>query len=132
MRNIKEINIKNRTYYFLNDLINIKNFDSNLLKIDIKSYKHSDIYYIGYVTLKSISDHESICSEIPLYLIISKVDVYIEDSNGDKYLVFASTDKIKEVLTKYAELLHEIKNLIKRVNDKPGEYEQDFMKIRFE
>ena len=101
MRNIKEINIKNRTYYFLNDMINIKHFDSNLLKIDIKSYKYSDNYYIGYVTMKSISDHESICSENPLYLLISKLDGYIEDSNGDKYLVFASTDKIKEVLTKY-------------------------------
>ena len=39
MGNIKEINIKNRTYYFFDDIINIKDFDSNLLKIDKKSYK---------------------------------------------------------------------------------------------
>ena len=39
MRNIKEINIKNRTYYFFNDMINIEDFGSNLLKIDKKSYK---------------------------------------------------------------------------------------------
>ena len=44
MRKIKEINIKNRTYCFFNDMINIKNFDSNLIKIDKKSYKNIDIY----------------------------------------------------------------------------------------
>ena len=44
---IKPINIKNRTYYFLNDIINIKDFDSTFLKIDKKSYKNIDIYNIG-------------------------------------------------------------------------------------
>ena len=52
MGNIKQISIKNRTYYFFNDMINIKNFDSTLLKIDKKSYKNIDIYYIGYITIK--------------------------------------------------------------------------------
>ena len=47
MGNIKEINIKNWTYYFFNDMINIENFDLNLLKIDKKSYKNIGIYYIG-------------------------------------------------------------------------------------
>ena len=46
MGKIKEINMKNRAYYLFNDKINIKNFDSNLLKIDKKSYKNTDIYYI--------------------------------------------------------------------------------------
>ena len=49
---MKEINIKNQTYYFFNDIINIKNFDSNLLKIDKNSYKNIAIYEIGYVTIK--------------------------------------------------------------------------------
>ena len=52
MGNVKEINIKNRTYYFFDDMINIKDFDWNLLKIDKKSYKNIDIYYIGYITMK--------------------------------------------------------------------------------
>ena len=47
MRNIKEINTKNRTYYFFDDTINITDFDPNLLKIDKKSHKNIDIYYIG-------------------------------------------------------------------------------------
>ena len=59
---MKEINIKNRTYHFFNDMINIKNIDSNLLKIDKKSYKNIDIYYIGYITIKNIGNYESIHS----------------------------------------------------------------------
>ena len=39
MENIKQINIKNRTYFFHNDIINIEEFHSNLLKIDKKSTK---------------------------------------------------------------------------------------------
>ena len=49
MGSIKQINIKNRTYYFYNDIIDIETFDSNNLKLDKKSYKDLDIYNIGYV-----------------------------------------------------------------------------------
>ena len=52
--NVKSINIKNHTYYLFNNIINIKNFDSNLLKKDKKSYKNIDIYYIGYITIKKL------------------------------------------------------------------------------
>ena len=54
MGKVKQIEIKNRTYYFYNDIINIEEFDSNLLKIDKKSYKDIDIYYTGYITIKKI------------------------------------------------------------------------------
>ena len=60
MGNIKEINIKNRTYNFFNDLINSKDFDSSLLKIDKKSYKNIGIYNIGYITIKKNDDYENI------------------------------------------------------------------------
>ena len=78
-------------------MINIKNFDSNLLKINKKSYKNIDIYYIGYITIRNIGEWENIHSVNPLYLNIGKADGYIEESNGDKDLVFASTYKNKEV-----------------------------------
>ena len=52
MGNVKEINIKNRTYYFFDDMIKIQYLNAKLLKIDKKSYKHINIYYIGYVTKK--------------------------------------------------------------------------------
>ena len=76
MGKVKKINIKNRTYYFFSGMINIKIFDSNLIKIDNKSYKNIDIYYIGYMSIKSISDYENIYSVHPLYLITGKVDGY--------------------------------------------------------
>ena len=77
MGNIKEINTKNRTYYFFDDMISIKDFDSNLLKIDKKSYKNVDIYYIEYIKMKD-SDYLKINSVNVLYLIIEKVDGCIE------------------------------------------------------
>ena len=52
MGKVKELNIKNQTYYFFNDMIDIKNFQSNFLKIDKKPYKNVDIYYIGYIMIK--------------------------------------------------------------------------------
>ena len=70
MGKVKQIEIKNQTYYFYNNIINIEEFDSNLLKIDKKSY--IDIYYIGYVTIKKIGDYKNIYSINPLYLMIGK------------------------------------------------------------
>ena len=70
MGQIKEINIKNQTYYVYNDLINIEDLHSNLLKIGNKSYKDIPIYYIGYITIKKIHDYENIHSVNSLYLII--------------------------------------------------------------
>ena len=76
---VKEINIKNWTYYFLNDMINIKNVDSSLLKVDKKSYKNIDIYYTGYITIKKIGDCENTDSVNPLYLIVNHASGYIEE-----------------------------------------------------
>ena len=47
---IKQLNIKGRTYYFYNDLINIKNFNNNSLKLDKRGVLGNDVYYIGYIT----------------------------------------------------------------------------------
>ena len=102
MGNIKEINIKNRTYYFFDDMINITNFDPKLLKIDKKSYKNIDIYYIRYITMKD-SDYVKIKSTNPLYLIINKVNGHLEEKNENTYLILDFTDKNKEVLKKCTE-----------------------------
>ena len=132
MGNIKQINIKNGTYYFFNDIINIKDFDSSLIKRDKQSHKNNGIYNTGYIAIKKIADYESINSVSTLYLIIGKVDGYIEESNGNKYLLFASTDSNKKVLAKFTKLWDEIKHLIETINEsKKGEFEKDFMKIKF-
>ena len=131
MGNIKEINIKTQAYYFYDDRINIKDFDSNLIKIDKKTYKNINIYYIGYITIRD-SNYVKINSVNSLYLIIDEADGCIEESNGNKYLDFASTDKNKEILKEYTELWDKIKCLIKTIcGCKTGEYKKDFMKIKF-
>ena len=82
--------------------------------------------------MKSISDYENINSVNPLYLVIGEVDGYIEENNGNKYLTFASTDTNKKVLEKYTKLWDEIKYHIKTINaGKSGEYDKDYMKIKF-
>ena len=131
MRVVKQIDIKNRTYYFYNDIIDLKNFDTRLLKIDKKSYKNIDIYYIGYITIKKIDDYESIYSVNPLYLRIDHASGYIEEKNGNKYLIFDSVDENKELLKKYNDVWNRIKNKIKEVSSDECDYEKDYMKIRF-
>ena len=96
----KQIDIKNRTYYFYSDIIDLESFKSNLLKIDKKSYKDIGIYNIGYITIKKIDDYENIYSVNPLYLIIAHASGYIEEKGVNKYLVFDSTDENKELLKK--------------------------------
>ena len=88
MGTVKQIDIKNRTYYFYNDIIDLKSFKSNLLKIDKKSYKDIGIYNIGYITIKKIGDCENIYSVNPLYLSITHANGYIEEINQNKYLIF--------------------------------------------
>ena len=111
MGNMKEINIKNQTYYFFNDMINIKNFDSNSIKIGKNSYRNIYIYYIGNIAIKNMADYKNIHSVDHLYFIIGKVDGFIEEGNGNNYLVFASTNKNKDVLKKHTELWDEIQYL---------------------
>ena len=76
---VKQINIKNRTYYFYNDKINIKDFEPNFLKIDRKSYKNIGIYNIGYITIKKIENCENIYRVNPFYLYVNHASGYIEE-----------------------------------------------------
>ena len=114
MGSIKEINIKNRTYYFYNDIIDIKTFDSNNLKLDKKTYKDLDIFNIGYVTIKKIGSGYDVNSVNPLYLCINNVKGYIEEVNEEKYLVFDDIFKNenKKLLKKYDDVFNGIMDKI--------------------
>ena len=78
MEEIKQINIKNRIYYFYNDRIDLKHFYAKLLKIDKKDYNEIDIYYIGYVTVKKIDNCNNINSVNLLYLMIDEMIGHFE------------------------------------------------------
>ena len=109
MGQVKEINIKNRTYYFFDNMIDIKNFHSDLLKTDRKPYKDIDIYYIGYITIKKFCDYENIHSVNPLYLIIHSATEHFKEKYSKKYLIIDSTEK-------YEEIFSEIKSEIETIN----------------
>ena len=99
MGETKELNIKNQTYYYFDDMIDIKDFQSNLLKIDKKSYKDVDIYYFGYITMKKLGDCKNIHGVNPLYLIFYSATGYFKEKYGEKYLILNSTEKYKEVFS---------------------------------
>ena len=81
MGEIKQINIKNRTYYIYNDQINLKYFDAKLLKIDKKDYNETEIYYIAYVTVEKVDNCKNINSVNPLYLMIDEMIGHFEEKN---------------------------------------------------
>ena len=95
MGEVKQVNIKNRTYYFYNDQISLKDFDARLLKVDKENYKEIDIYYIGYVTVKKIANCNNINSVNPLYLIINEMIGHFEEKNENKNLVLDDVDEKK-------------------------------------
>ena len=96
MGEIKELNIKIQTYCFFNDITDIKNFHSNLLKIDKKHYKDNDIYYIGYITIRKFGEYENIHSVNLLYLIFHSAAGYFGEKFGEKYFILDSTEKYKK------------------------------------
>ena len=127
MGKIKQINIKNRTYYFYNDQINLKDFDGTLLKVDKKDYKDIVIYYTGSVTVKKIANCNNINSVNPLYLMINEMIGHFEEKNENKYLVLDDVDENKEVLKKYEEVWEGVKKEIETINGHERvEYGKDF------
>ena len=125
----KQMNIKNRTYCFYNDLIKLFDFNPNMLKLNKKTFKGIDIYYIGYVTKE---EEYKFNSANPFYLLIYKIDGFIEEKRENKYLNIAFTDNNDEVLNRYKEVLSGIKSCIEKINNnKSGEYEKDYMQIKF-
>ena len=97
---VKDINIKNHTYYFFDDTINIKDFDPNNIKIDEKSYKKILIYYIAYVTIKD-SKYVKINSLNPLYLMFNRINGYFEEVNRNKYLMLMKVKKKLKSMKNY-------------------------------
>ena len=129
MVTIKQLNIKNRTYYFCEDLINLKYFDPKLLKLGKKPSIEISIYYIGYWSKKP---EYNINSVNPLYLLISELNGFIKEKEGSKYINISLTYNNNDVFIKYAEVWSGIKAQIKKIdNGSIGEYAKDYMKIKF-
>ena len=114
-------------------MIDIKKFDSNLLKIDKKIIDKN----IGYTTIEKIDDYKNIYIVNSLYLTINYASGYIECNSGEKkgvnkYLVFDSTDENKELLKKYNYFFNRIrKKKKKKISGNKCDYEKDYMKNKF-
>ena len=116
MGKVKQIKIKNRTYFFYNDQINLKDFDARLLKIDKKDYKEINIYYIGYVTVSKVANCNNINSVNPLYLMIDETIGHFEEKGQNKYLVLDDVDENKQVSKKYEEVWEGVKREFETIN----------------
>ena len=102
---LKQINIKNRTYYFYNDQINLKDFDAKLLKVHKKDY----------MTVKKIDNCKNINSVNPFYLMIDEMIGHFEEKNENKYLVLDDVDENKEVSKNIKKFGKVLKKKLKRL-----------------
>ena len=89
MGEIKQINNKNRTYYFYNDIIDLDELDGSKIKVGKKTFNDIDIYYLGYECKKKNTECNVINSVNPLYLRIIDMKGHFKKGKGDNvwYLI---------------------------------------------
>ena len=128
---IKQINIKNWTYYFYNGIINLDEFDGSKIKVDIKKFNDIDIYYCGYEYKKNITECNEINSVNPLCLRIKDIKDQFKKGKGDNVwylIIFGDAD----VLRKFANIWKSIRAKIEENTGGIVQYDKDYMKIKFE
>ena len=130
MGTTKEVNIKNQTYYFYNDIIDLDEFDVSKIKVDKKDFNDIHIYYLGYEYKKKITECNVIKIVNPLYLRIVDVKGQFEKGKDDAwYLVISDKD---DVYKKLVDIFKSIENKITEKTWDALEYDKDYMKIKFE
>ena len=130
MGTTKEINIKNGTYYFYNDIIDFGEFDESKIKVDKKDFNDIDIYYLGYEYQKKITECNVIKSINQLYLRIVYIKGQFQKGKDDAwYLVISDKD---DVYKKLVDIFKSIKNKITEKTFDALEYDKEYMKIKFE
>ena len=106
-------------------MTNINDFDPSLSNIDEMSFKSDELIMYDIKYIKNVNS-------LSAYLVFNNLDAYIVKSGGNRYLIFASTEKNEIMFKNYAELWDEIKEQIELINgDKMIKYSKDFIKIRF-
>ena len=113
MRELKQINIKNETYYFYNDIIDFDEFDESKIKVEKKDFNNIDIYYLGYEHKKKISECDVINSVNPLYLRIVDINGQFEKGKDDVwYLIISDGDYV------YKKLIDIFENIRNKITEK--------------
>ena len=131
MRELKQINIKNQTYYFYNDIINLDEFNGSKIKVDKKNFNDINIYYLGYEYKKKITECNEINSVNPLYLRIIDMKGQFKKGKGDNvwYLIIYGD---ADVFRNFANIWKSIKAKIEENTGGIVQYDKDYMKIKFE
>ena len=132
MGEIKQMNIKNQTYYFYNDIINLYEFDGSKIKVDKKHFNDIDIYYLGYEYEYKKKKKE--CNETnsvnPLCLRIIDMNGQFKKGKGDNawhLIIFGDAD----VLRKFENIWKIIRAKIEENTGGIVQYDKDYMKIKF-
>ena len=128
MRELKQINIKNRTCYFYNDIINLDEFDVSKIKVDKKDFNDINIYYLGFEHKKKISECDVINSANPLYLRIVNTNGQFKKGKDDVWYLLISDDIFKKLV----DIFESIKNIITEKTGNAVDFDKDYMKIKFE
>ena len=131
MGELKQINIKNRSYYFYNDIIDLDEFDGSKIKVDKKDFNDIDIYYLGYEYKKKITECNEINSVNPLYLRIKDMKGQFKKGKGDNvwYLIIYGD---ADVLRNFANIWKSIRTKIEENTGGIVQYDKDYMKIKVE
>ena len=129
MGTTKEINIKNRTYYSYNDIIDLDEVDESKIKVDKKDFNDTDIYYLGYEHKKKISECNVINSVNPFYLRIININGQFKKGKDDAWYLVISD---KDIYKKPVDIFESIKNKITEKALDVVEYDKDYRKIKFE
>ena len=130
METIKKINIKNQTYYFYNNIINLNEFDGRKIKVDKKDFNNIDIYYLGYEHKKKIAECDVINSANPIYLRIVDMNGQFEKGKDDAWYLIISDDD--DVYKKLIDIFESLKNKIIEKRWHLVKYDKHYMTIKFE
>ena len=131
MGELKQINIKNRTYYFCNDITDLDEFNESKIKVDKKDFNDIGIYYLGYEHKKKILECDVINSINPLYLRIVDVNGQFEKGKDIAWYLIISDDD-DDVYKKLTDIFEGIKNKIIEKTWDAVKYDKDYMKMKFE
>ena len=128
---IKTNNIKNRTYYFSNDIIDLDEINGSKIKADKKDFNDTDIYYLGYEYKKKITECNEINSVNPLYLRITDMKGQFKKGKSGNvwYLIIFGDENVLKI---FANIWKSIRAKIEENTGDNVHYNEDYMKIKFE
>ena len=127
---MKQINNKNKTYYYYNDIIDLDEFDGSKIKVEKKNFNDIDIYYLGYEYKKKITECNVINSVNPLYLRIIDMKGQFKKCKGDNIwslIIYGDAYALRN----FANIWKSTRAKTEENTDDTVQYDKDYIKIKF-